>query len=364
MPRAIKILAWTIGVLLVLPLVLIALVLTIPNVDWGRHLIEDTTARLTGGKVVLSGLAGHFPDDLRVARIELREGETPWLVAEDVALRWSPTRLARKALDVELLHAGRIQLLRLPPPSPKESNKPFELPLRVDVARIEVTKLDIGAPIAGTAASATLEGHVHAASLQDADVALTVQRLDSPGRYALNAHIDPENLKADLDAAEPAGGLLAGLAKLPDLGALSIKASAEGPRNAEAMRLTVAAGPLRATGQGKVDLVRQSLDVDLAVDAPAMSPREDVSWQSVSVQAHVHGPFTGPDATGQVRIAALKAGGAELRNLSADVQGNRGAVSLHAVLERLRIPGPKPDLLQSAPVDVRADARQIGRAHV
>ena len=43
--------------------------------------------------------------------------------------------------------------------------------------------------------------------------------------------------------------------------------------------------------------------------------------------------------------------------MAADVQGNRGTVGLHAVLERLRIPGPKPDLFQSAPVDLRADVR-------
>lgn len=357
MPKAIKILAWTIGVLLVLPGVLIALALVVANMDWGRRLIESTTAQLTGGEVVLTGLAGHFPDDVRIARVEVRDDGSPWLVVDDVAVRWSPTRLARKALDVELLEASRVQLLRLPPPSPRKSNKPFELPLRIDVARIEVPELDIGAPIAGSAASVMLEGHVHAASLRDAEGALSVKRLDSPGSYTLSGHIDSANIQAVLDLSEPAGGLLAGWAKLPNLGALSMQASVEGPRNAEAMRLALAAGPLRATGQGKLDWVGQSLDVDLTLDAPAMAPREDVSWQSVSVQAHVHGPFTAPDATGQVRIAALKAGGAELRNLSADVRGNRGAVGLHAVLERLRIPGPKPDLLQSAPIDLRADAR-------
>ena len=170
----------------------------------------------------------------------------------------------------------------------------------------------------------SVQGNVHAVSLQDADAAFHVKRLDAPGTYELSGHVDPASIKAELNIAEPAQGLLAGLAKVPDLGELSVQVNVEGPRNAEAMRLAVAAGPLRATGQGKVDLIGQSLDVDLTVAAPAMAPRPDVSWENVSLNAHVHGPFTSPDASGQVRIAGLRAGGAQFGNVNADVQGDRG----------------------------------------
>ena len=300
MRRTIKILAWTTGVLLVLPVVMIALVLVVANMDWGRRLVEHMTAQLSGGQIVLTGVSGHFPDDLRIARVELRDEQALWLSAENVAVQWSPTQLPHKALQVEQLHAGRIQLIRLPAssPSPEERKTSFQLPGRVDIARVEVNQLDIGAAVAGAGASVSLRGNVHATTLQDAEAALSVKRLDAPGSYELSGRIDPAYLKAELSVTEPSQGLLPGLAKIPDLGALSIQASVEGPRNAEAMRLAVAAGPLRAVGQGKLDLVGQSLDIDLTVNAPAMAPRQDVSWESVSLQAHVHGPFTGPDATG------------------------------------------------------------------
>src|SRR5437762_6839376 len=349
MSRTLKILAWTIGALVVLPLLLITLVVTVVNIDWGQRLAERMTAQFSGGNVVLTGVSGHFPDDLRIARVEVRDEETPWLNAEDITVQWSPARLTGKVLQVELLHAGRVDLLRLPARSPPPEERESRLPVRIDIAPLDIDRFDIGAPIAGAAASVSVQGNVHAASLQDADAALRIKRLDAPGSYELTGHVDTASIKAKLNIDEPSQGLLAGLAKLPDVGAISIQASVEGPRNAEAMRLTVAAGPLRAAGQGNVDLVGQSVDVDLTMTAPAMAPRQDVSWDNVSLQAHVHGPFTEPDASGQVRIAGFRAGGAQLGNVNADVQGNRGSVAMQAVVERLRIPGPKPDLFQAAP---------------
>ena len=356
MPRALRILAWATGALIVVPVVAIALVFVVANMDWGRRLIESTTAQLSRGQVLLTGISGHFPDDLHVAHAEIRDDGTPWLTADDVTLQWWPSALAHQQLQIQLLRAAQVQLLRLP--ASRENSTSSRLPVRVDLTQVEIHRLDIGAPIAGAAASVSLEGHLHAAaSLQEAEGALTAKRLDAPGDYVVSGRVDPAFLKIELDLNEPARGLLAGLAKLPDLGALSIQASAEGPRNAQAMRLAVAAGPLRATGQGKVDLVAEVMDLDLTANAPAMAPRQDVSWKLVSMQAHIHGPFKGPDATGQVRIDGLNAGAVQFRTFSADLEGNRGSVGMHAVLDRLRIPGRKPDLFQAVPIDLRVDAK-------
>src|SRR5947208_571858 len=73
MSRTLKILAWTIGVLIVLPLLLITLVISVANIDWGRRLAEHMTAQFSGGNVVLTGLSGHFPYDLRYARVVVRQ---------------------------------------------------------------------------------------------------------------------------------------------------------------------------------------------------------------------------------------------------------------------------------------------------
>jgi translocation and assembly module TamB len=359
MARTIRILAWVTGVLIVLPVALITLVVVVANMDWGRRLLELTTAQLSGGQVVLTGVSGRFPDDLRIAHAEVHDADSLWLSADDVALQWSPSRLASKRLQIQLLRVGRIELRRLPTSSTsrEDSSEPFKLPVRVDVAQVEIDELAIGVPLAGVAASVSIQGSVRAASLQEAEAALTVSRLDAPGSYQFSGRIDPASLKIDLDLNEPPQGLLAGLANLPDLGALSVQATVDGPRNATAMRLAIAAGPLRASGLGTLDLAGQIINLDVTASAPAMTPRQDVSWKQVSLQAHVHGPFKSPDAKGQVRIDGLSAGAVQLHTFRADVEGNRGWVGMHAVLDRLRIPGPKPDLLQSAPIDLRADVK-------
>jgi len=181
MPKSAKIVAWTAGVLIVVPVVLIALIFVLANMDWGRRVLERTTAQLSGGQVVLTGVSGHFPDDLRIARAEVRDAASLWLTADDVTLQWSPAELTHKRLQIQLLRATQVQLLRLPSTEREERPEPFKLPMRVDVAQVDINRLDIGAPIAGTAASVSLQGNVHAASLEDAQAVLTVNRLDAPG---------------------------------------------------------------------------------------------------------------------------------------------------------------------------------------
>ena len=356
MAKWLRILAWVAGALIVLSIVLVGFVLVAANTDWGRRLVETGLGQALGGQVVVSGLSGRFPDDVRLARAEMRDAAGPWLVAQDLALAWSPSRLSRKDVKIERLSAGRVQLLRLPP-SERTANEPFQLQGRIDIDRLEVTRLEIGSAVAGIAAIVSVQGDAHVASLNEAETTLVVTRLDGPGAYSLKAKIDASAIKAELALDEPAHGLVSGLANLPDLGALSARFSIDGPRNAEVARLDLTAGQLRASGQGRVDLVGRTVDVDLTADAPAMAPRPNVAWKSASLQAHVHGAFSGPDATGQLRIDDLKAGDVTTRSVRADVQGNRGAVALQAALEKLRIPGPRPALFESSPVAVRADAR-------
>ena len=50
------------------------------------------------------------------------------------------------------------------------------------------------------------------------------------GSYAVTGTADATRLQATLHVSEPAHGLLAGLAGLPDLGAVAIDASLDGPR--------------------------------------------------------------------------------------------------------------------------------------
>ncbi len=93
-----------------------------------------------------------------------------------------------------------------------------------------------------------------------------------------------------IQADEPPHGLIAGAAQLPDLGAISVTASLDGPRDAVATRLAVTAGQLERRCPGHVDLVHNAANLTLDAHAPAMTPRPDVSWQAVALDARVQGP--------------------------------------------------------------------------
>src|SRR5689334_22018915 len=146
MRRALKIIGWIVGVVIVLPIVAAAIVMLVANVDWGRRLIEQTVARLSDDRVTMTGLSGHFPDDLHLAHAALRDREGAWIIVDDLTLRWLPSRLLRKNAQIDLLRAGRVHLLRLPVSTSPEHEK--NLPVRVDIDRFEVDRMEIGAPIA------------------------------------------------------------------------------------------------------------------------------------------------------------------------------------------------------------------------
>jgi len=211
--------------------------------------------------------------------------------------------------------------------------------------------------VVGTAAALSLDGSADVASLQAGSVDLALRRLDAAGDYKASVRLDPAQVMATLDAAEPEGGLIATVATLPGLGPLTVKASLDGPRSAAATNLALTAGPLQANAKGTVDLDGSAADLDVSASAPAMTPRPDVAWQGVTLQAHVQGPFAKPDATGELRIDGLAAAGAAVGRLVADVQGNAGRIGLHATADGVRLPGPNPAVLAAAPVVLDADAR-------
>jgi len=360
--RALRLAAWIAAVLVAIPVVVVATILVVANTAPGRRLIEREASALTGGTVVLDGLGGRFPDRLRLAHAELRDADGVWVSLDHLALDWSPLRLLSRDAWIDRLDVDVVRLDRLPAPATptapaKPSSGSFNLPVRVDVAALHVLRLTLGQTVAGVAAVAEITGAAHLASLSQGDGAVSVTRIDSPGTYRAGGRIGPDSLQATLDAAEPPGGLASAVAKLPYLGALTLHASLDGPRSAEATVLALQAGELRADAHGTLDLTNRSADIELSATAPAMTPAPGVSWQGVALRAHSRGPFTTPAATGHLDVAGIAAGGATLGRLLADVAGDRGHVGLKASAAELRIPGPKPELLAAAPLLLTADVQ-------
>ena len=166
-----------------------------------------------------------------------------------------------------------------------------------------------------------------------------------------------------MQADEPAGGLLSRLADVPGLGALSIGVAANGPWAGVETRVDAKAGDLRLAASGRVDLPGQSSDFQVTASAPAMTPRPDVSWQAVTLQAHVTGEWLRPHATGTLDVDELAAAGASVRRLQAALTGDLGHVGVRATLENLLLPGPQGKIFAAEPVtlDANADLTATGR---
>ncbi len=325
------------------------------------QLILDLIGRFTGGLVQTKGVTG-WPNAMHIDHLELHDAQGAWLIADDVTLEWHPYRLAFKDADIDKLTAGRLQIPRLQAAAPPPAGAPpapasSGLPVTIEIKELHAAKIDLGAPVAGVAASFALDGSLTLPSLETPTAHLVARRLDGGGDYKIDADVSKERIDAKLSVVEPEHGFIAELVKLPEIGALKLDGTVAGPRSALATDVTLAAGPLTAVAKGNVDLEGSRLDLQVSADAPTMKPAPEVSWQAVRLQAHVQGPFTKPDATGHLQIDALAASGATIQQLAADLSGNAGQVALHGTATGLRLPGPDPALLESAPLTLDATAR-------
>ncbi len=356
MKRLIKIAWQAVGLLIGLPLLALAVSLIGANTNAGRDLIARAAANFSGGMVTIDGLSGSFPDALRVGRIVVSDASGPWLTIDRARLDWSPLRLIHGEVSVQRLVADHVAIARLPKNWASTSSNGGGLPLAVNVRKFSIDRLDLAAPVAGSATKLRITGDLALAPSAEGRVTLGAKRLDGEGSYTLSGSRSANGLTVQINVAEPAYGLVSTFAGLPDLGALSMSASLDGPRDGEALRLHMAAGPLEAEGNGRIDLVGKAIKLDFTAAAAAMSPRPDLSWKSIHLHAHVHGAFTGPTATGHLDVQELRAGAGSVRQIAADLHGGDGVVELTASADELRLPGA-PALFAAAPVELRAQAR-------
>ncbi|MFI4866602.1 MAG: translocation/assembly module TamB domain-containing protein [Steroidobacterales bacterium] len=357
MARRYRILIWLAAGLLSLPLVLVAVLLVVGNTDGGRRLIEHSTGRLTDGGVVLQGLAGRFPDRLRLSRLELRDPQGLWLTADELQLDWWPLPLLRRHARVDLLQVARVHIERAPvypprnPPSP--SSGLWLHRLRVD--KLDIQRLELGAPLAGNAVALRLLGGASITSWRQASGQLTAQRLDEvTATYRVLLHIDSTRVRGQLDLQEDANGPLTHLIQLPGLGALSVHLALDGPRAAVATQLALQAGALQGQVHGSVNLNTRAAALQIALDAAAMSPRAELAWRRLSLHGNWSGTLAAPVTSAQLELAGLIWGPVQLDTLTAALRGEGDALALDASLGGLVLPQPFLGVLAGVPVQLQA----------
>lgn len=335
----------------------LALLAAASRTEGGRLALAQAVETFAGGAAAATDLTGDFPADLRVGRLEIRDARGVWLIVENARLAWSPWTALTGRLRVSALTAERVRVERRPeyPATPPESSA-GSWPLRLTVDTLSA-RLELAEPVLGAAAALDVEGAAQLASARSGEARVQARRLDGEGAYGLTLRFDAASVQADAHAQEPPQGLLSRLASLPDLGEIAVQARLEGPPEAALLRADLRAGSLRASAQGTLDLAKGGADLQIEAAAPAMRPGPDLAWQGVELRATARGDRRRPQVRGVLRIDDLSAAEFGSRRVEARIEGEGGALKLDARLERLRVPGPKPDILRGGPAELTAELR-------
>ncbi len=359
MRRTLALSAWVLGSSAVILILLLIAVLMAGNTRSGADMIGRLTYQMTSGTVRLTGLGGSFPSNLTLGHLELADRGGVWLSAEHIALRWSPTALLAGHVQAQSLQVAHLDMKRLPLPSASGSAHNASIP-QIGIEQFSLDVVQLGAALAGRPVTLSARGGGRMISLTDARVDLEAHRIDPAGvgDYTLALRFDATHMDGTLSAHEPASGPLENILQVPGLGELSAKLSIHGPRNAERVELKLSAGDLTAQAQGSLDLRDGAANLHYALAAPRVSPRPDLRWQRFSLTGHWQGAFTAPTADGHLEVDGLDLpGNMAMSSLRADLSAGGGVISLKALVEGLRIPGPNAALLQRDALRIEASMR-------
>jgi translocation and assembly module TamB len=267
--RARRIAAWAAGVAVGMAAVLFASVQT----DSGKRLLAWA---ISSPSLVVSGITGFVPTDLAVAKVEMRDKQGTWLALEDVEARWSFGSLFTGHLRIDAATARKIDLVRSPLPDEKTpSDGGVTLPFGIDLGRLAIDDLHVGAPLGGVDSHWKIGGSASLAAHAQSHLKLDMVRTDGPAaRVAANLGFDLDHFAIDgTIAAEEssAGGVVAALIGRPDLQSVSLKLAAKGGRDDGTAALTVAAGDA-ITSTGGAHWYRDHGATAISLDVSAAAP--------------------------------------------------------------------------------------------
>ncbi len=318
----------------------------------GHRLLASLIYPLSGESVKIAGLSGGLPNHVRAREVVLRDSAGPWLRADDVKLDWHILSLIGNHLKVDNLSAARIVVFRNKVPSKTASTSSTT----IDVNKLQLARIELNPDVLGHRAVLTASGSMHYASRHDVAADLAVRRLDGAGRYDVHAAIVHDIARGSIRVEEGGEGLAGGAIGMPDLGAVSLQLTAGGRGSRNDISFRAAADLLDVNGSGTIDLAANQADIDFSAVAPEMHPNPQLSWSVLSVRGHMHGPFTRPDISADLKITGLNSGGNRIGTLMGSLRGSGGKAELHATAADLHLSNEKAPVFAGAPFNITADA--------
>lgn len=224
----------------------------------------EKIAAASGQTISISEPSGLLTGHLRAAVVTVGDAKGTYAEIRDLAVDWSPWKLASLSFDAERISASSVSLLRLPEQEAKTepSDTPFTLPVEVHVGALQVPELFVSGAVAGRDQRIVLSGSGDATA-ESVAVKLSAAEKERPeARAAADIVFNPaaNELRLEADIAEPKGGLLAALLKLPNDPAVAINLTGSGPLSQWTGRLSASLdGTEMLRVDGRHDLSQENL---------------------------------------------------------------------------------------------------------
>ena len=254
MRRSVKYLAYGLGGLTGLVLLAFAAVQTGPVTRQIEQIAENAVPGLD-----LEGLdIGLSSSTIRVANVTMADQAGIWLDVKNAKVDWQWSPLTDRALILNVIRAGRFAILRapisdptIPPPAPAPEESlalptTVTLPLSVDLQSLEITEIFVGQALATQDVLATLKANAAVSRDGEASLKFDLARSDGVGGFVkIAADMKPSDrsLALDVDAFEPAGGVVSGLLQVPGDQEAALRLQGSGTLDRWEGLLTASLGP-------------------------------------------------------------------------------------------------------------------------
>jgi translocation and assembly module TamB len=211
-----------IGIAVVAIVVLIGLVLLGLNTSPGRRFLADRIAGYTmasGLNISVGRIEGSIYGAMRLRDVRVRDTKGVFLTSPEIDVDWRPFAFLHNHVDVRSASSRLIMMARRPElkPTPSKPNQPILPNIDIDVNRLRIDRLVLGAPVTGAKRILRIAGQAHIADRR-AQIVANAAALTAPGvaggdRLALKLDAVPDANKLDINArlVSPANGIVAGL---------------------------------------------------------------------------------------------------------------------------------------------------------
>ena len=211
-----------------------------------------------GRVVTVTGFAGALSSKATMTELTVADSAGVWMTLRGVVLDWNRAALLSGRVEVTTLTADEIIVTRPPLAAPTAAPSAEaggfslpDLPVSVSIGKIAATRVELGAPLLGTAAVVTVSGALQLAG-GEGKATLDIHRIDGTrGAFALDASYAnaTRQLALTLTTDEAAQGLLTTMIGLPGAPALSLSIQGTGPIDAYGADIRLATdGQDRLTG--------------------------------------------------------------------------------------------------------------------